>query len=135
MCGIKETAAYYNFSNIRYAAPPVADLRFRAPVSPTTDRSSVQDGSELRICHQANPAWTLIAAQWLPQYLLTGVVPNVSTTVTTGSANVTTVPGETEDCLFLDVIVPEKIFENAGNSSGAPVVVWIHGKLALSRKW
>ncbi|KAL0264937.1 hypothetical protein SLS55_000891 [Diplodia seriata] len=128
--GFNESAAYYNFSNIRYAAPPVADLRFRAPVSPTTDRSSVQDGSDLRICHQANPAWALIAAEWLPQYLLAGILPNVSTTVTAGTAslaNVTTAAAETEDCLFLDVIVPKKIFESAGSAAGAPVVVWIHG--------
>ncbi|OJD32155.1 carboxylesterase family protein [Diplodia corticola] len=128
--GFNETAAYYNFSNIRYAAPPVADLRFRAPVSPVTDRSSVQDGSELRICHQANPAWAAIAAEWLPGYLVAGILPNVSatgTTATTGTANITTLPGETEDCLFLDVVVPEKIFERAGNASGAPVIVWIHG--------
>ncbi|KAL1640438.1 hypothetical protein SLS58_006936 [Diplodia intermedia] len=113
-----ESAAFYNFSNIRYAAPPVADLRFRAPVSPATDRSSVQDGSELRICHQANPAWALIAAEWLPQYLINGILPNVSTTVAAGTLNVTTAPAETEDCLFLDVIVPKKIFESAGSASG-----------------
>ena len=33
------------------------------------------------------------------------------------------VPYTTDDCLFLDVIVPEKIFNNA-NSSRAPVLVW-----------
>lgn len=34
-------------------------------------------------------------------------------------------PRESEDCLFLDVIVPEKILKSP--DSGAPVVVWIHG--------
>ncbi|KAH0267037.1 hypothetical protein KCU71_g19646, partial [Aureobasidium melanogenum] len=28
------TGGYYNFSNIRYAAPPVGDLRFAAPQAP-----------------------------------------------------------------------------------------------------
>lgn len=36
----------------------------------------------------------------------------------------------TEDCLFLDVLVPEKILARAQNPrrpSKAPVLVWIHG--------
>ena len=37
----------------------------------------------------------------------------------------------TEDCLFLDVIVPQKTFdfpEDNGNvTKGSPVLVWIHG--------
>ncbi len=40
-------------------------------------------------------------------------------------------PRETEDCLFLDVVVPEQIFNRASQSNtstkGAPVLVWIHG--------
>lgn len=36
-------------------------------------------------------------------------------------------PRTTEDCLFLDVVVPKKIFDNAGSGSGAPVLVWIYG--------
>ncbi|OMP82096.1 Lipase 5 [Diplodia seriata] len=50
-----------------------------------------------------------------------GILPNASTTVTAGTAslaNVTTAAAETEDCLFLDVIVPKKIFESAGSAAG-----------------
>ncbi len=36
-------------------------------------------------------------------------------------------PFETEDCLFLDVSVPRKIFDAKGSSGGAPVLVWIFG--------
>ncbi|ETI26891.1 hypothetical protein G647_09990 [Cladophialophora carrionii CBS 160.54] len=42
-------------------------------------------------------------------------------------------PRMTEDCLFLDVIVPKKVFDGARSrikrrqSNGAPVVVWIYG--------
>ncbi len=40
-------------------------------------------------------------------------------------------PRTTEDCLFLDVVVPETIFKgaskNANDTSGAPVLVWIYG--------
>lgn len=36
-------------------------------------------------------------------------------------------PRTTEDCLFLDVVVPKAIFDNAGKGKGAPVLVWIYG--------
>jgi len=36
-------------------------------------------------------------------------------------------PGTTEDCLFLDVVVPKTIYDNAGKGNGAPVMVWIYG--------
>ena len=40
-------------------------------------------------------------------------------------------PRTTEDCLFLDVVVPQTVFQGASNStndtSGAPVLVWIYG--------
>ncbi|OJD30095.1 carboxylesterase family protein [Diplodia corticola] len=94
-----ETRAYYNFSNIRYAAPPVGELRFKAPEAPVTDRSVINDGSIDRICPQSSATYRD--------------------------------PRETEDCLFLDVIVPEKVFLSASNATsngtGAPVLVWIYG--------
>jgi carboxylesterase type B len=36
-------------------------------------------------------------------------------------------PRTTEDCLFLDVVVPKKVFDNAGKGKGAAVLVWIYG--------
>lgn len=36
-------------------------------------------------------------------------------------------PRTTEDCLFLDVVVPQAIFDQAGSGEGAPVMVWIYG--------
>ncbi|KAI9739023.1 MAG: hypothetical protein M1835_003214, partial [Candelina submexicana] len=38
-------------------------------------------------------------------------------------------PRTTEDCLFLDVVVPKQIFDQSANRSsrGAPVLVWIYG--------
>jgi len=46
---------------------------------------------------------------------------------------------ETEDCLFLDVVVPTKIFNNANNlrkrqagTGAAPVLVWYGGTLFYS---
>jgi len=36
-------------------------------------------------------------------------------------------PLESEDCLFLDVFVPQGVLRNAGKGSGAAVLVWIYG--------
>lgn len=38
-------------------------------------------------------------------------------------------PRATEDCLFLDVVVPKKIFDKASDEKPklAPVLVWIYG--------
>jgi carboxylesterase type B len=36
-------------------------------------------------------------------------------------------PRTNEDCLFLDVFVPESVLNSAGNGSGAAVLVWIYG--------
>ncbi|KAF6235654.1 hypothetical protein HO173_006337 [Letharia columbiana] len=128
------TGAFYNFSNIRYAQPPVGDLRFRAPVPPHGRNTTVDNGSVGRICPQANPAWELIAAVFDPDYL-EGKPFNLSATVA-GLANQSGSlpsldPRTTEDCLFLDVVVPQNILKSASNSmnltSGAPVLVWIYG--------
>lgn len=58
-----QTGDFYNFANIRYAAPPTGDLRFRAPQKPQRNRAEVQTGLTDRICAQSNPAWLGIASQ------------------------------------------------------------------------
>lgn len=127
---VQEAERFYNFSNIRYAAPPVGDLRFRAPEPPIVDRSVIQDGSESRICPQIYPSW-MESIGWIPEYIQSGIVPN-ATTGTAPSANGSSMPPrdpmQNEDCLFLDVMVPETIFERAGQDARAPVLVWIYGK-------
>ena len=134
----KQTSQTYNFTNIRYAQPPIGDLRFAAPVSPTGRDPQVQDGSEGRICPQAIPAWTLIATQFITSLVLGNVSSFNYTTaeqllqqyLSSGAASAPPTPGTTEDCLFLDVIVPKAIFDNANNrrrqqsGTGAPVLVW-----------
>ncbi|KAF2427723.1 alpha/beta-hydrolase [Tothia fuscella] len=121
-----ESGGYYNFSNIRYAAPPTGENRWRVPQEPTTDRSAVNNGSVGRICPQASPAWTYIAGQFIPQYLQ-GQPINITAAPTGGGEAPVLDPRTTEDCLFLDIIAPKKVFEQAGGGKGAPVLVWLYG--------
>lgn len=94
---------YYNFSNIRYAAPPA---RFRAPADPVANRSAgVQDGRYGNICPQAYTPWQ-------------------------NEALVTAPPGEneSEDCLFLDVVMSQDVWDARDRKNASkPVIVWVHG--------
>ena len=109
-------------------------MRFRAPLPPTGRNTTVNDGSAGVICPQANPAWELISVEFVPDYLQ-GIPFNLSAAEESlQSANSSLPPQDprtTEDCLFLDVVVPKPVFQGAGNSSynasGAPVLVWIYG--------
>lgn len=101
-----------------------------------SDGGPVNNGSVGRICPQANPGWELIAAQFIPSYL--AGIPFNASSLGSPSSNSSSAPKlppldprTTEDCLFLDVVVPQAIFRNAcnttNNTSGAPVLVWIYG--------
>ncbi|EON65216.1 hypothetical protein W97_04453 [Coniosporium apollinis CBS 100218] len=124
-----DTGRFYNFSNIRFAAPPLGNLRFAAPQPPAVNRSEVQTGSVGRICPQAAGAWSSIAAQFVPAYL--AGIPFNGTSSSSNSSGSTSLPPQdprtSEDCLFLDVVVPEEVLGNAGHGFGAPVLVWIYG--------
>jgi hypothetical protein len=57
---------YYNFSNIRYGAAPLGDLRFAAPKKPTAKKPVFSDGGPKAItCIQAIPAWTEYSLAWV----------------------------------------------------------------------
>ena len=108
---IQSEAGLYNFSNIRYAEPPVGELRFRASVPPRNRSKIIDQGKIGRVCPQASPGWLTFAS---------------------GLANSSSSPPDprlSEDCLFLDIIVPQKVFEQAAphRLPLAPVLVWIHG--------
>lgn len=156
---LQATRGFYNFSNIRYGQPPVGELRFAEPLAPTGRNTTVNNGSVGRICPQATPKWELIAATFDVEYL-TGQKFNATLAAERAAAQSTGFPKQdprtTEDCLFLDVVVPQKIFAKANasttakgasvsqiadgqvqaatasstngtNSTGAPVLVWIYG--------
>ncbi|CAL3968307.1 hypothetical protein PZA11_006736 [Diplocarpon coronariae] len=125
------TGQFYNFSNVRYAAPPVGNLRFAPPAAPSADGTvKINDGSQMRVCPNAVPAWSTVATKWLTEginsiNITAGYTPpNLSQNP---SSIPPPVPGTDEDCLFLDVLVPKAVFDENMKSRGAPVVVWIHG--------
>ncbi|KAJ4365578.1 hypothetical protein N0V83_008198 [Neocucurbitaria cava] len=124
------TGNFYNFSNIRFAQAPVGDLRFAPPEAPVENRSAINNGDIGRICPQAGPLWGQYATLFLESLLL-GTTPSNQTFVAPGANSSSPVsprdPRESEDCLFLDVFVPEDILSKAGKGYGAPVLVWIYG--------
>ena len=137
----QEDTGLYNFSNIRYAQPPVGSLRFRAPQPPAGRNEEVQVGSEGRICPQAAPEWTLVASQFVEAFVQ-GEASDFDTAAAVETAKQESAdsgqpapladgnPYITEDCLFLDVIVPSAVFDAKKSpgpwykSNGAPVLVW-----------
>ncbi|PWY94630.1 carboxylesterase family protein [Aspergillus sclerotioniger CBS 115572] len=127
---LDETTQTYNFSNIRYAAPPIDDRRFLPPLPPIENRTEIQNGSVGRVCPQGVPIWSAeIMVPFLESVLL-GTQFNQSGNVS--DYPVVWPPGDsriTEDCLFLDAVVPKGVFEgrSGGGDASAPVLVWING--------
>ncbi|PYH46979.1 alpha/beta-hydrolase [Aspergillus saccharolyticus JOP 1030-1] len=126
-----EQTQTYNFSNIRYAAPPTGPLRFRPPVpvaaGPGNSSKEVENGAQGRVCPQAALRWE---EEIMPGFVA-GVLASESGAAGPASGDART----TEDCLFLDVIVPKEVFErntiqrkgNKAHDGLAPVLVWIDG--------
>ncbi|KAF2663546.1 alpha/beta-hydrolase [Microthyrium microscopicum] len=121
-----ETGDYYNFTNIRYAASPTGDLRFREPQSPRVNRTHIDDGHIERVCPQSYPLWEDTSTEFVIKYLSGGYANETSAARSKRQAPPLH-SRETEDCLFLDIAVPKPVFENAGNDDGVPVLVWIFG--------
>ncbi|KAI9158873.1 Carboxylesterase patB [Paramyrothecium foliicola] len=127
-----ETTDLFTFSNIRYAQAPVGDLRFRAPIAPTGRNSKVQRGEELRVCPQGIPSWGIASSEFgerwirdrLDGYNYTEAHAAELPILKGVSEAWLTLPGLSEDCLFLNVVVPKKVFDRGKK---APVFVWFPG--------
>ena len=97
------------FRNVRYATAPVGPLRFLAPTAPLENRTGIQNAGDV-ICPQAFPGWLLTGTT---DPITPGEIPPVD-------------PRTSEDCLFLDVLLPKLIWKNRKKCRAA-VLVWIHG--------
>ncbi|KAH8660708.1 carboxylesterase family protein-like protein [Tricladium varicosporioides] len=118
----------YKFSNIRFAAPPIGSRRFTEPAYPEPNRTKINNGENDMVCPQAEPAWLDTAVQFITGTSFVNATPIDYSSYMPGPIKA----GTTEDCLFLDVLVPKKVYDsNALDSNqklgGAPVIVWIHG--------
>ncbi|KAH8825866.1 acetylcholinesterase precursor [Flagelloscypha sp. PMI_526] len=124
--------SYYTFSNIRYAAPPVDNLRWREPQSPYStskvNRTMVIPASPDYnvICPQSAPAWYKDSGAFLKDYLGPFALNFDPGPLLLDPSQPTPEqdPRTSEDCLFLDVFAPKKSFDRKGS---VPVLVWIHG--------
>ena len=117
----------YNFSNIPFAAPPVGELRWKKPQPPVTNRAVVNTGSIGRICPQASPNWEDAAGTFAVEYVLYGpaAFDFPEPTVTTDLPDPFFDGRISEDCLYLDVVVPKKIWDDR-NTTKAPVLGETH---------
>lgn len=96
------------FLGLRYAAPPVGELRFQPPVEPAAWEGTYDATSHGAPCIQNyTPSGPVATDQ---TRLIQGIFP------TYGEQKI-----DNEDCLFLNVWTPD-----AGNGS-RPVMVWFHG--------
>ncbi|KAE9566388.1 hypothetical protein CGMCC3_g17440 [Colletotrichum fructicola] len=109
---------YLNFTNVRYAAPPTGSGRFQPPGPPAENRTTQTAGSYGIECPQAQPGWF--------NYIGSDVGNQTEMPSFTKADVYPPKPGSSEDCLFLDVLVPEHVF-NVRNTSKVPVLLFIHG--------
>ena len=130
----QESAHYYNFSNIRYAQPPVGDLRWAPPQPPLVNRTVVNDGQTGVVCPQGVARWTKERTLFVDAYLAeNGSASAFTNNPPPGLDQVPPFPPmdprTSEDCLFLDVLVPMNIYNNASWNAqgGVPVIVWLYG--------
>ncbi|KAI1819613.1 carboxylesterase family protein [Xylaria intraflava] len=143
---LNETGSYYNFTNIRYGQAPVGDLRWAEPKAPVENGANgsypsgapLVDGTEQGgNCAADFPCWFQVQTAFVEAYLAGDPFDFNATyekIYADGACSQpppadARPPGETEDCLFLDVFTPTTAFDakRNSNSSGAPVLVYIFG--------
>lgn len=125
---IQEDQGFYNFSNIRYAQPPIGQLRFAAPKAIEGVSKKINDGSVGVICPQGVAGWNSGSNAFVKAY--TNGDPFAEAAIlgerAQQSAKIPPLdPRTTEDCLFLDVFVPKKVFDSMESGAKAPVYLWV----------
>lgn len=131
----QDTGNYYNFSNIRFAQPPIGELRWAPPKPPKANRTVIHDGQDGRVCPSGTPQWGKERGLFTKAYLSDPKNISDFTKVPAPGINPSAqAPAQSdgramEDCLFLDVFAPTNIFKASHDkkSGGAPVLVWIYG--------
>ncbi|KAK4190954.1 putative esterase and lipase [Podospora australis] len=108
----------YVFRNIRFAQPPVGNLRWAKPLPPLVN-TTLQDGSYGPKCIQSAPHGVNFAGPGNNSPV--GAAFNQFV----GGIPLPLFSGGSEDCLFLDVYVPGKALQDP--TKKLPVVVWIYG--------
>ncbi|KAF2396613.1 alpha/beta-hydrolase [Trichodelitschia bisporula] len=113
----------YTFNNIRFAAAPVGDLRWKKP-QPPLPVAGVQDGSKGAACISIVPK---VGLNFLgdANYNASAAAQN-AIIGGLGAAAAPLIFGGAEDCLFLDVYVPGKAVREPEKHK-LPVVNWIYG--------
>ena len=83
------------FRGVRYAQPPVGDLRWRPPLPVAAGHQQIDASKFGSDCPQGTSPWGK--------------------------------PSTTEDCLFLNVYVPERTGRAPEHEGRLPVMIWLHG--------
>jgi carboxylesterase type B len=118
----------YFFKNIRFAAPPVGNLRFAKPTPPILN-DTIQTGAYGKSCVQSS-AKPFSSGEESPK---TGGSSNVAGVLSsilgwlTSTFDLGTLQGGAEsgeDCLFLDLYVPGKALKGQAK---LPIINWIYG--------
>ncbi|EAW11658.1 carboxylesterase family protein [Aspergillus clavatus NRRL 1] len=129
------TGQYYSFTNIRYAEPPLGSRRFAPPVAPHGRSKNIVNGTGLGYkCPQALACWfnvqnkfTSAAAAGTPFDFNAAYEEVYTKDACTEPAKQD--PLQSEDCLFLDVYVPQDVWQKgpqaAHQKGGAPVLVYL----------
>lgn len=102
------------------------------PAWEAANSTSINNGSIGAICPQANTLGNVVVNAFLPAFLANRVFNYTlavdSTPSATDFVNSEQVdPRTSEDCLQLDVVVPEEIYNKTEPGYGAPVLVWLYG--------
>ncbi|KAF5873332.1 putative lipase protein [Botrytis fragariae] len=116
-------------SELELFTAKLAVQRMHKPITPRTANRTINNGQEARSYHRAHPYWLKTARQYINKVPLDEIKQEWF--------GINNPPlhdaSQSEDCLFLDVMVPTTIFEKTSkietcdDEPSAPVLVWIDG--------